>query len=732
MFVMTNNAMQDKQIISKCSFQKSITVALAGNPNSGKTTLFNSLTSSMQHVGNYPGVTVEKIEGKCSFGKTNFSIIDLPGTYSLSAYSIEERVARKCIIQNKPDVIIAVVDASNLERNLYLAVQIIELGVPLVLALNMSDIAKQKGIEFDLDLLEKLLGISIVPTIAHKGVGKDELLQKVIDLVREKKVSKHCFPTINYGDGVEKEIRKLAKFITDNEINYYGVPSRWIAIKLLENDDELIAHMDNKKLVEMTKKSIHQIETLIQDQPDAIIADCRYGWITGACQEAVRSTVESRHTFSERIDSIITHRLLGLPIFLALMYFVFQLTFTLGTPPMDWIDAGFSTLGEWVSSFWSTNSTSLIKSLIVDGVISGVGGVLIFLPNIMLLFLAIAILEDSGYMARAAFLMDRLMHKIGLHGKSFIPMLIGFGCSVPAIMATRTLESRKDRMITMLVVPLMSCGARLPIYALLIPAFFPKQWHGLVLWSLYVTGIALAIICAKLLRKTLFTGETPPFVMELPPYRLPTLKSISVHLWNRSGAYLKKAGTVILGISIILWAMQQWPHITNNEKKIFETQRHKITENKELSLEQQKEKLKIVDCSEAELSLESSLMGRTGKVLEPVLKPCGFDWKLSTAMIGSFAAKEVFVAQMGIIYSLGEEENEESESLIEKLQASYTPLQGFCIMLFCLISAPCMATIAVTKRESNSWKWALFQLGGLTLLAWVVTTAVYQIGMLFQ
>jgi ferrous iron transport protein B len=412
------------------------------------------------------------------------------------------------------------------------------------------------------------------------------------------------------------------------------------------------------------------------------------------------------------------------------MYLVFHLTFTLGEPPMGWIEAAFEGLGQRVTSWWPAGSESLLQSLLVDGIVGGVGGVLVFLPNIVLLFLAIAILEDTGYMARAAFLMDRVMHKIGLHGKSFIPMLIGFGCSVPAIMATRTLENRKDRMITILVVPLMSCGARLPIYALLIPAFFPQAWHGLVLWSMYLIGIVLAIVCAKLLRKTLFRGETPPFVMELPPYRVPTFRSVGLHMWNRCGAYIKKAGTVILGISVVLWALQQWPGLSAERVAQFEVERTSISQRRNLSEEAKAARLDELEREVAEAALEVSLMGRIGRAIEPVLRPCGFDWKLSTATIGAFAAKEVFVSQMGILCALGGDDEEDPEPLRAKLHAAYSPLQGYCIMLFCLISAPCMATIAITRRESNSWKWALFQLIGLTVLAWIVTTAVFQIGSL--
>ncbi|MHA1600891.1 MAG: ferrous iron transport protein B [Alphaproteobacteria bacterium] len=707
---------------------KRISVALAGNPNSGKTTIFNALTGGRQHVGNYPGVTVEKKEGSCKYGRIHMRIIDLPGTYSLTAYSAEELIARNVLIRDKPDVVIDILDAGNLERNLYLAVQIMELGAPLVLALNMSDVAKQRGLQFDLDLLSKLLGAPIVPTVGHKGAGKQELLEAAVEMA-----GREDCPTprrIDYGPEIEAQIEKLQQKIQHAGLKTGGVPSRWLAVKLLEGDADLREHIGNDEIIDAADKAVCHLESLLGDNPEALIADRRYGFISGACQEAVRSTVELRHSTSDHIDAVVINRVWGLPIFLGLMYVVFHLTFTLGDPPMGWIESGFEWLGGAVGGLWPDGSESLLRSLLVDGVIGGVGGVLMFLPNILLLFLAIAVLEDSGYMARAAFLMDRLMHKIGLHGKSFVPMLIGFGCSIPAIMATRTLENRRDRLTTMLVVPLMSCGARLPIYALIIPAFFPDAWHAPMLWIIYLVGTALAILCAKLLKTTILRGETPPFVMELPPYRMPTIKSVGLHMWNRGGAYLKKAGTIILGISILLWTLQQWPGLPEDRAQAFAQQRSVIEANTALTGEAANEQLSEIDHAEAEAALQASLMGRIGYGIEPVLRPCGFDWKISTAMIGSFAAKEVFVAQMGIVYSLGEEEDEESEPLRAKLQAAYTPLQGFCIMLFCLISAPCMATIAITKRESNSWGWAMFQLAGLTALAWLVTTVVYQAGTL--
>ncbi|MDP7288202.1 MAG: ferrous iron transport protein B [Phycisphaerae bacterium] len=707
---------------------KSVSVALAGNPNSGKTTIFNSITGGRQHVGNYPGVTVEKTEGAGKHGPANLSIIDLPGTYSLTAYSAEELVARDVLIHDKPDVVIDVLDAGNIERNLYLAVQIMELGSPLVLALNMSDVAERRGIRFDLDMLSKLLGAPIVPTIGNKGQGKTELLDAAVKMAKRSYSPE--LRRIDYGPEIESQIAMLQERIDGASVDISGAPSRWVAVKLLEGDSNVSRQIGDTDLIEAVDKSIEHLKSIFGDSPEALIADRRYGFISGACQEAVCSTAESRHSASDRIDEVVLNRVWGLPIFLGLMYAVFHLTFTLGDPAMGWIESGFEWLGGTVGGFWAEGSESLLRSLIVDGIIGGVGGVLVFLPNILLLFLAIAILEDSGYMARAAFLMDRVMHKIGLHGKSFVPMLIGFGCSVPAIMATRTLENRRDRLTTMLVVPLMSCGARLPIYALIIPAFFPGPWHAPILWIIYMIGILLAIVCAKLLKTTILKGETPPFVMELPPYRTPTLRSVGLHMWNRGGAYLKKAGTVILGISILLWAIQQWPGLPEDQTRAFAAQRTAIEAKADLSDEARDEQTSAIDYAEAQAALEASLMGKVGGGLEPILRPCGFDWKTSTAMVGAFAAKEIFVAQMGIVNSLGEEEDEESKPLRAKLQAAYTPLQGFCIMLFCLISAPCMATIAVTKREANSWSWALFQLAGLTVLAWVVTAGVYQIGRL--
>lgn len=705
--------------------QKSV-LALAGNPNAGKTSIFNELTGARQHVGNYPGVTVDIKEGFCEGAAQTFKVIDLPGTYSLTAYSPEELIARDFLLHNTPAAIVNVVDASNLERNLYLTVQILELGVPTVLALNMSDVAAQRGIEFDLRLLAQLLGTALVQTVGNKGKGNQALLAKAAEVAT---TSTHPLK-IDYGVVLEAAIEEIVRELQKQKVSLGCAPLRWLAVKLLEGDQALCEQFTTPRVAAIVAEVTQRLEALQGDSPEALIADARYGFISGACKEAVRSTAASRHSMSDKIDLVVTNRVFGMPIFLGLMYLVFQLTFTLGDTPMEWIEDGFAWLGRFIAGFWPAGSTSLLKSLLVDGIIGGVGGVLVFLPNILLLFFAIALLEDSGYMARAAFLMDRLMHKIGLHGKSFVPMLIGFGCSVPAIMATRTLENRRDRLTTMLVVPLMSCGARLPIYALIIPAFFPAQWQAPMLWLIYTIGIVLAVLSAKFLKLTLLKGETPPFVMELPPYRVPTAKSIGLHMWNRGGAYLKKAGTIILMISILLWALQQWPGLPAERAMAYEQERQAVRAYAQVETPELAKQLLAITHAEEEATLEASLMGRLGHFLEPALRPCGFDWKISTAMIGAFAAKEVFVTQLGIVYALGDGQDEESMSLRQKLKAHYTPLVGLCIMLFCLISAPCMATIAITRRESNSWKWALFQLGGLTVMAWVITAAVYQVGSL--
>ncbi|MEW6356282.1 MAG: ferrous iron transport protein B [Planctomycetota bacterium] len=830
-------------------------VALAGNPNSGKTTIFNNLTGARQHVGNYPGVTVEKKEGRCSHGGVAMHIVDLPGTYSLTAHTLDEVVARDFLLNERPNVVIDVVDASNLERNLYLSVQMMELGARVVLDLNMSDVAAARGFEVDLDRLSRLIGVPVVPTVGHKEKGMDELKAAAIEASRSGEAVRF---KVNYGREIEEEIGKIEQKIeADMELPGKYLP-RWLAIKLLEHDEDAREKVRADAvapgpILAAADKSMAHLQVIFGEFPEIVIAERRYGFISGACQEAVRVTAEIRHTTSDKIDMVLTNRLLGLPIFLIMMYLVFKLTFAIGDPPMEWIESFFGWLGGAVTRCWPRGGESALKSLLVDGVIGGVGGVIVFLPNILLLFFAISFLEDSGYMARAAFIMDQFMHRIRLHGKSFIPMLIGFGCSVPAILATRTIETRRDRLTTILIIPLMSCGARLPIYALIIPAFFPPAWHGRMLWLIYVIGILLAVVCARVLRSTLFRGETTPLVMELPPYRIPTVKGVLIHMWTRAWLYLRKAGTVILGASIIMWAMTSYPKKTAFDRD-YEAQKTEVRArfiagvkglNDDLGLPADSDLL--VQAAQADLDLEAeqenyferqpgfkqamekrdatiealtqrphgdlvarflemqgrverayarfdkavkegevpehsarhaaleitrhhaldrakesdpklyaaavayreeverpyrdtlaqignemraeelaySVAGRIGRGLACVLRPLGFDWKIGTALVGAFAAKEVFVAQMGIVYAVGEADGG-SESLRRRLRENYTPLVGFCIMLFCLISTPCMATIAVTRSETGAWRWALLQLGGLTLLAYVITLIVYQ------
>ncbi|MFP4581024.1 MAG: ferrous iron transport protein B [Candidatus Sumerlaeia bacterium] len=708
-------SVQDSQ--SRLS-QSSLLVSLVGNPNSGKTTVFNNMTGSRQHVGNYPGVTVEKISGKRNWRECSMEVVDLPGSYSLTAWSEEERLARRFILDEKPDVVLDVLDASNLERNLYLAVQLIEMHAPVLLVFNMSDMARVRGFEFDLQRLSDLLGTPIVQTVGSKNAGIDTLLDAIVQYAALEE--KAPTPFIDYGPDIEAAIQLISGKLEETHPDLAIHKRRWLALKLLENDGELAEKYGNEALLECMRKQQSHIQSILGDTPEILIADRRYGFISGACQETMRSTVERRHDRSDQIDAVVTHPLLAFPLFFALMYLVFQFTFTLGNPLMNWIEIFFGWLGNTVSGFWPEGSESLLQSLLVDGIIGGVGGVIVFLPNIMLLFLAISFLEDSGYMARAAFIMDQLMHKIGLHGKSFIPMLIGFGCSVPAIMATRILENRRDRMTTIMLIPLMSCGGRLPIYGLLIPAFFPKQWQAPLLWLVYFFGIVLAVTVAFLLRKTLFRGESEPFVMELPPYRIPTLKGAALHMWNRGWLYLKKAGTVILVGSIILWFLSSFPRPATE----YDSQ---ITQLKAAG---EMEAASDLITKKQALLVSQSFAGRLGKTIEPALESFGADWRVGIGVIGGIAAKEIFVAQLGVVFSVRDAEAS-VDKLREKLQQDFSALAGFCIIIFCLISTPCVATLAATARETGSAKWAWFQLIGLTAMAWIIASAIYQVGKYF-
>jgi ferrous iron transport protein B len=675
---------------------RGIRVALAGNPNSGKTSVFNAMTGAHQRVANYPGVTVEKKRGRCRRGGHEIEVFDLPGTYALSARSVDEVVARAHLLDEAPDVVVIVVDASNLERHLYLAVELAELGHPLVIALNMVDVARARGIGIRPGRLERALGIPVVATVGHRGQGIDAL----VDAIAAAAGSRAGARVPDYGRDVGALVARIEQALALRNGDLPAARRRWLAVKLLEKDTDVRMRVRSPEVMAEADAAVAALEQSLGEGTEVVLAERRYAFVGDACRGAVKRPAVARRTRSERVDDVIAHRWLGLPIFFALMYGVFHVTFTLGDPLVGAIESGFVRLQAAVSALWPEGAQSPLRALLVDGVIAGVGGVLAFLPNIALLFAAITILEGTGYMARAAFMMDRVMRKFGLHGKSAIPLLLGFGCSVPAIMATRTLENRGDRLVTMLVLPLVSCSARLPIYLLIIPAFFPQKWQAPMLWIMYLIGIALAIVAAKLLRTMAFRGESSLFLMELPSYRRPTIKGASLQVWERCRLFLRKAGTIILAASVVLWAMTNYPRKAAPAGG------------------------QPPDATEL---LEYSVAGRVGRTLEPVLAPMGFDWKIGTALIGAVAAKEVFVAQMGIVHSAGTD-GISDEGLRAKLRRNYSPLVAFCIMIFTLISMPCVATIATTRRESNSWRWALAQLGGLTVIAYVIAVAVYQAG----
>ncbi len=686
-----------------------VRVALCGSPNSGKTSIFNALTGSSQHVGNYPGVTVEKKTGLYHHEGIAFEVRDLPGSYSLSSFSPEEAIAQKELVDDRPDVAVVVVDSTALKRSLVLLAQIMQNCSRIVLCLNMSDEAKASGQRIDLPLLESLLGFPVVETVGHKGLGVPLLREKIAS-VQHSTVDRR---RLTLGERLETAIGRIVAALEKTAIDRAGL--EWTATKLLQNDSLFVERVralgaDGEAAIACAQEVRREIEQFTGEDIGFFITRRYYGFVDGLLKEVLISPphIDTR-VLSDRIDAVVVHRLLGIPIFLAVMYGIFWLTFTVGAIPMDWIDQFFGFLSRAISDAWPADTALEARSLIVDGIIAGVGGVLVFLPNIVLLFLGLAVLQDSGYMSRAAFLTDRLMHRFGLHGRSFIPMVTGFGCTIPGIMATRTMENERDRLTTMMVLPLMSCGARLPIWLLLIPAFFPGDFHATMLFAIYFIGIALAFGLSLLLRRTLLRGEEAPFVMELPPYRMPTARSVVNRMAMSSWLYVKKAGTIILAISILMWALTTYPrHEESTPVADAAADRH----------------------SQSFRDLEHSIAGRIGRFIEPVIAPMGFDWKIGVAIIGAFTAKEVFVSQLGVIYSLGEQD-QNSETLRDMLRRDYSPMIGFSLMLFLLIATPCMATLAITRRESGHWKWAALQFGGLTAIAWLLSTAVYQIGSLF-
>jgi len=722
--------------------KKVITVALAGNPNSGKTTIFNQLTGARQKVGNWPGVTVEKKEGKFFFNDYEIHLIDLPGIYSLSAYSIEEIVARDFILERKPDVVVDIVDASNLDRNLYLTIQLIELGVKLVLSLNMIDVAENRGYHINHNKLGELLGTPAIPTIGTKGDGLKELLEEIVK-VKEGKESKLRSIPVPLGREIEEEILKVQQKIEKNSRLSKKYSPRWLSVKLLENDKDIIEKIRysqyGDKILEQVEKSRNHIMSIYNEDPETIITEQRYGFIDGAVKESTHWTKKDRITLTDKIDKVLMNRILGFPIFFLFIWLLFQGTFTLGGPPMEWI----ASLVNWLSHIVEIHmAESLLKDLIIKGVLGGVGGVLIFLPNILLLFLGISILEDTGYMARAAFIMDRVMHAIGLHGKSFIPLIMGFGCNVPAILATRTLENKRDRILTILINPLMSCSARLPVYVLFAGAFFKKN-AGNVIFSIYMIGIILAIIMGQIFKKTLFKGESAPFVMELPPYRVPTIKSTFIHMWERGSIYLKKMGGIILVFSIIIWFLGAFPtnggisfKYKDELKKIDKVYENKIEEAKKLKsqkstqiiknlIKEKEEKKKAIEKKIKLYQKEHSYIGRIGKAIVPIIKPLGFNWQMGVALVTGFVAKEVVVSTLGVLFQA------EEESLKNALAKSgMTPLVAYAFMVFVLIYIPCLATVVAIYKESSIY-WALFTVSYTLVLAWIVSFLVYRVGYLF-
>lgn len=706
-----------------------VVVALAGNPNSGKTTLFNELTGAHQHVGNYPGVTVEKKEGDRRYQGQALHFVDLPGTYSLTAYSLEEVVARDFILTDRPDVVVDVVDASNLERNLYLASMLIELEVPVVIALNMIDVAEARGKRIDAELLGQLLGLPVVPLVARRGQGLERLLASVVRAAREGRPRE---VHINFGPELEEHIGQLAQAIVRGGLagdaaaatpetaasppegpeprrpdSLPRLSARWLAIALLEDDSQvreriLQAGPAGAEVVRRAAEARRHVEQVVGDDAEVAIADRRYGFVSGACREAVITTLQERIDWSERVDSVLTNRLLGLPIFFAFMWLMFEGVFRLGNPLMRALDMLFASLGALAGHYLPPGE---LRSLVADGVVGGVGGVLIFLPNILLLFLAISVFEDSGYMSRAAFVVDRVMHQVGLHGKSFISMLIGFGCSVPAVLSTRTLENPRERLVTILVVPLVSCGARLPVYILLAGAFFPPAVAGKVIFGVYALGVLLALTMARLFSKYLLPGPATPFVMELPPYRLPTLKGTLIHMWERGWLYVKKAGTTILAMSIVMWFLLSHPATPPQPG--------------------------LTPGQNAEHNLAHSYAGSIGRAVEPLLRPLGFDYKIAMGLFAGFAAKEIIVSTFGTVYSL-EEDDAASGELRQALRSDpvFSPLVACALMVFVLIYIPCASTVAAIYRETCSWRWTGFAVVYTCALAWLAAFVIYQGGRL--
>ncbi|OAV69600.1 Ferrous iron transport protein B [Bacteroidales bacterium Barb4] len=711
--------------------RKTINVALVGNPNCGKTSLFNYASGLREHVGNYSGVTVDAKEGVFRQSGYTFRVVDLPGTYSLSAYTPEERYVRRHLQEVQPDVVINIIDASNLERNLYLTTQLIDMDVRMVIALNMYDELQRKGDKFDHESLSRMLGAPIVPTVSKTGTGIRELFDRIIRVYEEEDpVVRHIH--IHYGEVAEKEIRHVWEVLAEEAALPSEMSKRYLALKLLEGDSEAEAFAKGlpsaERILNAKRRGTEEIEELLEEDCETAFTNARYGFISGALLETFKENTTQKVSKTQLIDPIVTHRLLGFPIFLFFMWLMFEATFHVGNYPMEWIEAGVEWLGNFIRSVMSEGP---FKDLLVDGIIGGVGGVIVFLPNILILYLFISFMEDSGYMARAAFIMDKIMHKMGLHGKSFIPLVMGFGCTVPAIMASRTIESRNSRLVTMLVNPLMSCSARLPVYVLLTSAFFPES-ASLIMLSLYATGILLAVVLARLFKHFLFKEEDVPFVMELPPYRMPTAKSILIHVWEKARQYLHKMGGIILAASILIWFLGYFPRTSPPPSPHNGGENSVVDEapNSQLLTPNSPEEERQRAISQQ----EHSYIGRMGQAIQPIMAPLGFDWKTSVALLTGMAAKEVVVSTLGVLYT--GDGSAESRVLPNRLKEDrnaagepvFSPLTALSLMLFVLIYFPCIATITAISKESGSWKWGAFVVVYSCVLAWLIAFTVYQVG----